>query len=140
MTKRPEPGIEKGERADRCGWCHATLAPRTGPGRPRQFCRQSCRQQAYLARKLAAAHGLGDDQLIVDRQSFEVAQDRIALLRQALADLEREAGEERPSDLAHAFEWLRAHATEVADVHLEPTWQAREMSSPGLDGGRVTAR
>ena len=36
-----------------------------GPGRPRRFCRDGCRQQAYLARKLASSHGLGDDDVIV---------------------------------------------------------------------------
>jgi len=43
-----------------------------------------------MARRLADAHGLGEHQLVVDRSTFEAAQDRIALLRQALDDLDRE--------------------------------------------------
>jgi hypothetical protein len=114
----------RGARSVRCEWCQRLLDARTGPGRPRRFCRQGCRQQAYLARKLAAAHGLGDDQLIVDRATFEAAQDRIALLRQALADVDREAGGDLPLDLEQAYLWVRRHAVEVAELQLLPAWQA----------------
>jgi hypothetical protein len=116
----PESRRAAGEQAPaRCEWCQAALVAREGPGRPRRFCRQSCRQQAYVARKVASAPGVGDHQRIVDRRQLEAAQDRIALLRQALADLEREGASGHHDALANAVDWLHAHAVEVADLRLD---------------------
>ena len=81
-----------------------------------------------MAHRLADAHGLGEHQLVVDRSTFEAAQDRIALLRQALDDLDREDGGDLPADLEQAYLWLRRHAVEVAELQLLPAWQA------GLNG------
>ena len=79
-----------------------------------------------MARKLAAAHGLGDDEVVVRRADLEAMQDRIALLRQAMGDIERELaqGKDR-ADHRGAYEWLQAHASEVVERRLEPVWAER---------------
>ena len=62
---------------ERCRWCGRRLPDREGPGRPRRYCKAGCRQQAHLARKLAASHGLGDDDVIIDRQRLEELQGQV---------------------------------------------------------------
>jgi hypothetical protein len=119
-----EPGRAAADRGGWCRWCSRPLPPPAATGRPRRFCRASCRQQAFLARKLAAAHGLGDDEVIVRRDELEALQDRVALLRAALADLarERRGGE---VDAAVGLAWLTEHAEAVAALRVEPVWGAR---------------
>jgi len=51
------------------------MASRTGRGRPRLFCRPACRQAAYRARRLAAGHGLADDEVIVREGALEALAD-----------------------------------------------------------------
>jgi hypothetical protein len=92
-----------------------------GPGRPRRFCRDGCRQQAYLARKLAASHGLGDDDVIVSRDALEDLQSRLYCLQAALEDVERDlARSAEPADVAEALAWLRENAEPLASAWIEP--------------------
>ena len=83
-----------GSRADegpsnerRCEWCGRRLAPAT-VGRPRRYCRRSCRQRAYESRRRSSELGLGDDELIVTRNELDDAQDRLYLIGTALVDAE----------------------------------------------------
>ncbi|MFP4512380.1 MAG: hypothetical protein ACLFRV_05470 [Acidimicrobiales bacterium] len=112
-----------------CRWCQRTLPTRSGPGRPRRYCSQSCRQQAFLARKLADAHGLGDDEVIVARADLEAVQDRVALLGQAIDDIERDRRQGGGDD-AEAYTWLLEHAREVANTRIEPAWTDRSELTP----------
>jgi uncharacterized small protein (DUF1192 family) len=92
-----------------------------GPGRPRRFCRDGCRQQAYLARRLASSHGLGDDDVIVSREALEDLQSRIYCLQAALEDIDRDlARSKEPRDIAEALTWLRENAGPLASVWIEP--------------------
>jgi hypothetical protein len=112
----------RGEReAERCRWCGRAFTPHAGPGRPRRFCRPGCRQQAYLARKLAAAHGLGDGDVIVSREALEELQSRLYCLQAALEDVDRDlAVAAEPADVADALKWLTENARPLADVWIEP--------------------
>ena len=47
-----------------------------GVGRPRRFCKTSCRQRDYEARRRAKELGLGEDELIVARSELEYLRDR----------------------------------------------------------------
>jgi hypothetical protein len=112
-----------GERSEllRCRWCGRKIDQVRGPGRPRQFCRDGCRQQAYLARRLAEAHGLQDDELVVSREALEELQSRVYCLQAALEDIERDL--ERSSeqqDILEALNWLRENAAPVAEIWIEP--------------------
>lgn len=92
-----------------------------GRGRPRLYCRQSCRQQAHLARKLASTHGLGDDDLIVSRSALDDLQSRLYCLQAALEDVDRDLAEsDEPGDVAEALRWLLENARPLTDVWIEP--------------------
>jgi len=92
-----------------------------GRGRPRRYCRQSCRQQAHLARKLASSHGLGDDDLIVSRRALDELQSRLYCLQAALEDVDRDLAESQdPADVAEAMGWLLDNARPLAELWIEP--------------------
>lgn len=120
MTKKRVPkGLRPG--GDRCRWCGRELEQRPGPGRPRVYCRQGCRQQAHLARKLAAAHGLGDDDVVVSREVVEDLQGKLYGLQAALEDVERDLGESaEAADVAEALAWLRENAEPLREIWIEP--------------------
>ena len=106
--------------ADRCRWCGRELEP-LGRGRPRRYCRQGCRQQAHLARKLAAAHGLGPDDVIVAREALEDLQSRLYCLQAALEDVARDLeASSDPAEVRQALEWLRSNAEPLASIWIEP--------------------
>lgn len=74
-----------------------------------------------MARKLALAHGLGDDDVIVSREALEDLQGRLYCLQAALEDIERDlAVSSQPADVAEALRWLRENARPLADVWVEP--------------------
>lgn len=92
-----------------------------GPGRPRRYCRQGCRQQAHLARKLAGAHGLGDDDVIVGREALEELQGLLYCLQAAIEDVDRDlAGSPTKTDYADAIRWLLENARPLAATWIEP--------------------
>jgi hypothetical protein len=66
-----------------------------GPGRRRQFCKDSCRQLDYQARRRAAEAGLGDDQVVVSRRELDDLHDLLYVLETAVADVERDLAEAR---------------------------------------------
>ncbi len=103
MTKLAEGG--------RCRWCGRRLSSPVGSGRPRQYCRPGCRQQAHVARKLAAVHGLGEDDVIVDRAALEELQGALYCLEAAVEDVDRDlAGGATAGEVAGALQWLLENA------------------------------
>ena len=90
-------------------------------GRKRRYCRQSCRQQAYLARKLAGAHDLAPDEVVVRRDELTDLQDRVYALQAALEDVAGDLAEaDGPADVRRALDWLVAQATPVAELWITP--------------------
>lgn len=74
-----------------------------------------------MARKLAAAHGLGDDDLIVSRSQIEELQSRLYCLQAAIEDVGRDlAAAAEPDDVREAFDWLLENARPVAELWIEP--------------------
>jgi virulence-associated protein VapD len=113
VTKRPA--------TERCRWCGRELPEPARTGRPRRYCRAGCRQQAHLARRFAAAHGLGDDELIVERQRFEELQDLVYCLQAAIEDTDADlAGTPSAQELRSAVNWLLDNARPVAALRIEP--------------------
>ncbi len=108
-------------KQERCRWCGRAFVVSPGRGRPRRYCRQGCRQQAHLARKLAASHGLGDDDLIVSRAVLEELQSRLYVLQAALEDVDRDlAASNEPEDRSEALDWLIENARPLASTWIEP--------------------
>ena len=122
MTK--PPGDE------RCRWCGRRLPEPGRTGRPRTYCRQSCRQQAHLARKLAAAHGLSDGDVIVDRDKLEELQGALYCLQAAIEDVDRDLAVGRPSaaEVREALEWLLVNARPAAACWVEPRTSSLDLT------------
>lgn len=119
-TRRRRDATDTPEH-ERCRWCGRAFVVQAGRGRPRLYCRQGCRQQAHLARKLAGAHGLGDDDLIVSRTALDDLQSRLYCLQAALEDVERDLQvSAEPADIAEALQWLTANARPLTEVWIEP--------------------
>lgn len=136
MTKK---GHDDNTSISHCRWCGRRIDLRPGRGRPRQFCRDGCRQQAYLARKLAQAHGLAEDELVVSRSALEELQSRVYCLQASLEDIDRDLGRSSEhADVVDALNWLRENAEPVAAIWIEPLTAsstdllpARGRSDPG---------
>jgi hypothetical protein len=94
-----------------------------GPGRPKEFCRQSCRQQDYIARGRAAEVGLSEAELIVARSQLDDLHDRLYMLEAAVEDVERDLAGDEPTakDLREAVDWLLDAARPLIEVRLGET-------------------
>lgn len=105
----------------RCRWCGRSFVADTGPGRPRVFCRRSCRQRDYEARVRARELGLSDAELVVARQRLDDLHDGIAMLEAAIEDVGRDLAEnpEDPAELTRAVDWLLAAARPLLDLRLD---------------------
>lgn len=99
VTKQQPGPTAPGEKTPtRCRWCRRPVEqPLTG--RRREFCRASCRQRSYEARRRAGDLGLADDELVVTRNELDDARDRLAevldLIEQARGDLDDGVADQR---------------------------------------------
>jgi hypothetical protein len=68
-----------------------------------------------MARKLAAAHGLGEDDVIVDRAALEELQGALYCLEAAVEDVDRDlAGSATAGEVSDALRWLLENARPLA--------------------------
>jgi len=106
----------------RCRWCQRPLGARDGPGRPREYCRQSCRQRDYEARHRAAERGLDEGEIIVTRARLDGLQDRLWVLACAIEDVEGDlARSAELDDYRQALGWLLDAARPlVAELEVGP--------------------
>jgi hypothetical protein len=89
----------------------------SGPGRPRAYCRRSCRQRDYEARSRAAEAGLGEAEVIISRAELDELHDKLYELQAAIEDVERDlAGHPPARAYREAVEWLLTVARPVADL------------------------
>lgn len=77
-----------------------------------------------MARKLATAHGLGPDDLIISRRDLEELQGHLYGLQAALEDVDGDFDQARRAGLAidyrEAYEWLYASAQPLRSTWIEP--------------------
>jgi len=77
-----------------------------------------------MARKLAAAHGLGADELIISRRDLEELQGHLYGLQAALedvdGDLEQARREGAQVDYRDVYDWLYAAAQPLRSIWIEP--------------------
>jgi hypothetical protein len=109
VTKTDELVAEDRTAVRRCRWCARPFTAAPGPGRPRQYCRRSCRQRDYEARRQAADLGLGDARLVVARSELDALHDRLYELEAAIEDVERDlaaAGTPDARDYREALDWV----------------------------------
>jgi hypothetical protein len=103
----------------RCRWCGRRIDPRPGPGRPREFCKPSCRQADYVARQRRAEVGLGEAELIIARDALEALRDKIYVLEAAVEDVERDLEDaEDETEVRRILAWLLEAARPVIQADL----------------------
>jgi hypothetical protein len=109
MTKR-ESEEREGERgAARCLWCRRSLPDPARTGRPRRYCKQSCRQQDYEARRRSSELSLGDDELVIARSQIDELRDAADVLAYAVDDTDRDlTANKNPTraELRELLDWL----------------------------------
>jgi hypothetical protein len=74
----------------KCLWCRFPVAQNEGPGRPRRYCKRSCRQRDFEARQRAAAHGVDEHDILLARSEVNRLRDEIFVLQCAVEDAERD--------------------------------------------------
>jgi len=112
--------VTESTEGQRCGWCGRPLAPRRGPGRPRRYCKQSCRQRDYESRLRSREVGLSEAELIITRQSLQSVFDAAYVLEAALEDVDRDlAADDSPDELRRSLDWLRSSAQPLLSVLLK---------------------
>ena len=107
MTKRSS--IDGGA-ARRCRWCRRALPVRDGPGRPKEFCSQRCRQWDWVSRQRAAELEISDGELVVARRELDELHDELYVLACAVDDTERDladvGSQPTPAELGEILAWL----------------------------------
>jgi hypothetical protein len=112
-----EGGEEREREAARCAWCGRRFVPSGGPGRPRRYCRRSCRQRDFEARRRVRVEGLAEHELVVSRQVLSRLDDLVYVLACALEDVQRDlAGPHDGEDVRRSLEWLMEAARPLAEI------------------------
>jgi hypothetical protein len=84
-------------------------------GRPREFCRASCRQQDYVRRQRAREVGLAEHELVVTRNELDELHDLLYVLEAAVEDTERDLAEATTAaEVRSAAAWLLDAARPLA--------------------------
>ena len=127
MTKSLElAGVrtEKPVDPSRCQWCRSPISQRSGAGRPRRFCSQSCRQWDWVARQRANELALSEDELVIARKELDTLRDQVYVLRCAIADVEADLDpsvDPTTRDFKAALKWLLQAAKPLAQDQLHPS-------------------
>jgi hypothetical protein len=98
------------------------------------YCKQGCRQQAHIARKLGASRGLGPGEVLISSAAFEELRGLLYGVETALEDVEGDLESFTDAETAYreAFEWLRSSCEPLARFRLEPI-QTGSKLAPGAD-------
>jgi hypothetical protein len=103
------------------------LPERAGPGRPKEFCSQRCRQWDWVSRQRARELALSENELVIARDELDRLHDDLYVLACAVDDADRdiEAMGAAPSAraLADTLDWLLSAARPLRD---------RELSAPEI--------
>jgi len=107
----------------RCRWCRHVLASSTGPGRPKEFCSQRCRQWDWVSRQRASELALSENELVMTRAELDALKDQMYVLHCALNDVQTDlaAGRHTKDSLLEMVNWLLEAADPVAAASLSPS-------------------
>ena len=93
----------------RCKWCRVVLPAHDGPGRPRRFCSQACRQWDWVARQRADELELSENELVVARDELDQLKDQIYVLACAILDVQNDLAKgprQTIDSLRESIDWL----------------------------------
>jgi hypothetical protein len=103
----------------RCRWCARPFTVLAGPGRPQLYCKRSCRQRDYEARRRARDLGLGESELVVARSELDDLRDKLYMLECAIDDVRRDLAE--GGDPSEALDWVLEAAGPLLGARLGET-------------------
>ncbi len=123
MTKKGQMPGERGSMPPtdrRCRWCRITLQAATGPGRPREFCSQRCRQWDWVSRQRAEELSLSENELVVARAELDDLKDRLYVLQCAVDDARRDLAAPRQTvkSLHEILNWVIEAAESVTTTDI----------------------
>ena len=82
------------ELADaRCTYCHRPMEAASGVGRPRRYCRRSCRQRAFERRRRDRELAWGEDRVLELVHRHEQLSDRVAMVEDVVNELRQDLGD-----------------------------------------------
>ena len=117
----------------RCRWCRRVLPERSGPGRPKQFCSQRCRQWDWVARQRAQELELSEGELVIARTELDALHDDLYVLACAVDDAERDlkSAGAKPTvrELQDIITWLLDAAKPLRDRELSAPQVSPRISS-----------
>ena len=117
MTKLADEGAVPEPK--RCRWCRIGLAERRGPGRPKEFCSQRCRQWDWVARQRARELALSDGELVMVRAELDALHDELYVLQCAVADTRKDLQHRMSgTEALGALRWLLEAAEPLAARRL----------------------
>ena len=124
-TPKQEPltGLGTPKEAPRCRWCRRAVTPTNGPGRPREFCSQACRQWDWVARQRARDLQLSEDELVLTRSELNDLHDALYVLACAVHDVRRDLeATKKPTatELNDMLRWILDCAGPLETVRLRP--------------------
>jgi hypothetical protein len=100
----------------RCRWCGRGFDLLPGPGRPREFCGQACRQRDYISRLRAKDAGLAETELVITRAELDGLRDKLYVLECAVDDARRDLDVgDAPAD---ALRWVLEASQPLFDSPL----------------------
>lgn len=103
----------------RCRWCRIVLAARQGPGRPRAFCSQRCRQWDWVSRQRARELALSEGELVMARSELDALYDDLYVLQCAVVDTRRDLEHQlTATEALDALRWLLEAAEPLAGRRL----------------------
>ena len=126
MTKLPaEQQWQRKAAPDgpRCRWCRRVLHEQSGPGRPRSYCSQPCRQWDWVARQRAREVQLSDEQLVMAREELNDVHDALYVLSCAVQDVQRDLADiQQPNakELRDMLQWILECAEPIGSLSLRP--------------------
>ncbi len=112
-----QQGIDK-----RCRWCRHVLVASSGPGRPKEFCSQRCRQWDWVSRQRASELALSENELVMTRDELDALKDQMYVLHCALNDVQTDLASPRQTKetLLEMLGWLIQAAEPIAAASLTP--------------------
>lgn len=122
MTKLGVDTEERGAAAlHRCHWCRWVLPPPAKTGRPRKYCKQSCRQWDWVARQRSRELDIGENELVIARDQLDTLRDDLYVLACAVDDVRNDLnapGKRTDRELHDALNWLLECAGPLHDREI----------------------
>lgn len=103
-----EPRSEASGAVQRCAHCGRAFAGNAGPGRPAKYCRRSCRQRAFEARRHIGDQAWVEERLVRLAEQLAEYEDAVDRVREVIGELRVDLEDGHSTGLAVVIERLDA--------------------------------